>query len=848
MISRSLFLLLALCFLPACMLTAQDKIRVYLANDDHTDFFWSANAETYHKVFLETLDYYIDRADETADEPASWQSRWNCDGSYWMWIYEKNRSGKQFRRLISKIRDGHISVPLTALSVCLGATPAEGVIRGMYYPGKIGRQYNVEFPLAYQIENQTLAYGLGALWAGAGAKYSWTGICNCDTRIRDLDRRENYIYWWVGPDSSRVLMKWYPMILGGMSFGSYAEARQIGRVNQFLGNPDLRGQYPYRIIGLFGKGWDDLETMTREFMIASRYEQRDSIQYIVSNETDFFRDFEENYGDVLPSQSLGFGNEWELYTAYMQETTSRMLRSIEKLRSAEALASLVSLEDRRFMEPFISSRDSAWMNIGLFWEHDWGMVHREYFVPERISWQNGITAQVENYVDRLYDEARERLGRMIAKEGGNPRYFVFNPLGFERDDVADLPCTGNCPVKVIDVFSGEEVPAQVVGEGEGTRVQIMARSIPPAGYKVFEVMEAEGQAFEHVGKWDGRQLETPFYRATFSGNGSITSLVEKSTHREWARAIDGRTINDLGESSGTVILERNGCVSATIRIESPLPLQHTTRITFYGAIPRIDIQNEITENFEGNFEWTFSFNLDDPQVWHEEVGAIVRADLYENGGYLSSRNARYDWLTLGHFADVGDGRQGITISSPDCNFMQLGNSSVDRLDTKTPQLKILAGADSIAGSSSRPFIRNQGGADHFLQRFALVTHNGFRKSDAMRFSLAHQNPLVCGEVMGGKVLPVDRYALIRIDHPDVLLWALKPAEDGFAEEGLVARLWNMSGRDEHFHLSTTDKMVRAKRMTHLENPVHDIEVHNNQLSSTIKHQQLATYSFFLERN
>ena len=39
--------------------------RIYLANDDHTDFMWTADTETYAKVFVEMLDFHLALADET---------------------------------------------------------------------------------------------------------------------------------------------------------------------------------------------------------------------------------------------------------------------------------------------------------------------------------------------------------------------------------------------------------------------------------------------------------------------------------------------------------------------------------------------------------------------------------------------------------------------------------------------------------------------------------------------------------------------------------------------------------------------------------------------------------------
>ena len=55
--------------------------RIYLAPDDHTDYYWTADGATYQQAFLDMLDYYLDQCDSTAGEPPEHQSRWNCDGS-----------------------------------------------------------------------------------------------------------------------------------------------------------------------------------------------------------------------------------------------------------------------------------------------------------------------------------------------------------------------------------------------------------------------------------------------------------------------------------------------------------------------------------------------------------------------------------------------------------------------------------------------------------------------------------------------------------------------------------------------------------------------------------------------
>ena len=71
-----------------------DPKRIYLAPDDHTDYLWSANEGQYQQWFLQMLDYYLNQADATAGNPSQYQSRWNCDGSFWVWTYERNQHAR----------------------------------------------------------------------------------------------------------------------------------------------------------------------------------------------------------------------------------------------------------------------------------------------------------------------------------------------------------------------------------------------------------------------------------------------------------------------------------------------------------------------------------------------------------------------------------------------------------------------------------------------------------------------------------------------------------------------------------------------------------------------------------
>jgi alpha-mannosidase len=821
--AKSGFGLLALALLlVACtgVASAQSK-RVFMAPDDHTDYFWTATDVQYRQMFLTMLDYYINQADATAGERPEYQSRFSADGSLWLWEYEKNKTGSEFQRLVDKLKSGHISAPKNPLVITYGGVPAEAVLRSMYYSGQLERRYGLEFPLAIAMENAGMAYGLGALWAGAGARYSWKGVCNCFTLISGLDDRDHEIYRWVGPDGSSLIMKWFSLLHpnDNQSIGGYAEARvpatALNLVTSQAGANGFAARYPYDTIGVFGQGWDDPQTTNLNVQQACKADTDPSRQCIVSNTVDFFQEFEPRYGATLPELSASFGNEWDLAPASLAEVSARVKRAVERLRTAETLATLVSLVDPTFMDGRSAARDRAFLDMGLYFEHDFENGGPGVSGATRIAWQRQVATEIEAYVDALVADGIDALGALITKSGANPRVFVLNPLSWTRSDVADIAYAGPLPAHVVDVASGAELPSQVVTVDGVQYLRVAVSGVPSVGYSVLEIRAGAGQAFGGGPTADAASgvMENELYRVTVAPRGAITSLVDKRLgNREMVGSTGGFALNDLGPAGGTLQIENAGPVSVTLLATSPAPLAHRTRVTLLRGSDRIEIKNEVTQNFGDVRSWRFSLNLTSPDVRHEEVGAIARARLTTAGGSYAPRNARYDYLTLNHFADMtGAGPVGVTLSNADAYFMQVGSSGVSTLDTTTPQLSVLLGG-GLRPSNPIP---NQGGDASFLQRFALRSHGAYDQAAAMRFALEHQNPLTVGPVSGGGSYPEASHSFLSISDPGVLLWALKPAEEGIAE-GVIARVWNLSAAPTTFSLGLDEPIASARYVWHTE--------------------------------
>ncbi|MCB9302710.1 MAG: glycoside hydrolase [Lewinellaceae bacterium] len=848
----AMIIVLALAF-TSKELTAQQE-HIYLANDNHTDYFWSGDPQTYVNVALNEIDYYLDQADATDNLAPPYQSRYNLDGAWYAYDYKQHRTPEQFERLMSRIRSGHISIPYNFFVSTYGGQPTEAILRGMYWQGQLDREHSLNISMAVAMENQTLPLGLSSLWAGSGAKYSWKGVCGCASPVtRDLlENRNHEIYNYQGLDGSGLVMKWYSLSPGGSRrLGGYAEATA-----PYIAVADCEAKsntpaYPYSITGAFGYGWDDLESLTNTFVQAAQDESNSNRQVYVSNEHDFFEHFLSTYdASSLPVETATYGNDWDMDCEALAAVTANVRRSVEKLRTAEALASVVSVVDENFYAASDPQREAAWIALGSFWEHNFGLGG--CCSGGRGAWEQGLEQQISGYVDGLFENSLAALATKVENSSSNSRFIAFNALGWVRSSFVDVAYDGGPDIKVVDVHTGLEAPHELFTLNGSQYLRILAENIPSVGYKVYEIRQETGTSYPNAAALQGNIFENSFYRLTVTSQGVITSLIDKMNgNQELVAPTNGRYLNDFGQGNaegGTLTLLHNGPVSATLSCTSPNPLQHTTLITLYAGIDRIDIDNQINDNFGDNIRtYSFSFDFQNPTLRHEELGSVLKAKYISNGGNYAGpgQPIRHDWQTLNHFADIGTDSRGVVLSNQGAGFMKLGNSSLNFLDENSAQVNVLIGG-RMGGSG--PGFANQFGQTEFRNSFALRTRSSaFDGSAAMRFALEHQNPLVgrAIDTQDGN-LPPDSFSLLSMSDPNVLLWALKPAEEGVADGGLILRMWNLDGQGHANTVTFTGEAFNAQRTTHLETDIEPAVIQQGKLVATIGQQKMETFRVFLD--
>jgi alpha-mannosidase len=614
-------------------------------------------------------------------------------------------------------------------------------------------------------------------------------------------------------------------------------------------------KYPYHISGAFGYGWDDLKTTTRKFVDAAKQHTDEHHQVIVSNEIDFFKDFDQHYGKNLPTESISYGStEWGIGVASLAEVSASVKRSMEKLRAAEGLYTLVALKDKKFAENLAEMKEQAWIACGLFFEHNWtadGPITRK----QRADWQRKMAHQLTSYVDTLYNLSQARLGELISNPAKKQEtFYVYNPLGWSRTDYCDYLYNGPANIAIVDQLGSTEVPFQFIQTKDKTFLRILASDIPSLGYKVFAIKKGISKIYpEFAAKVTGQVIENDYYKITITAQGAITSLIDKkNNNRECISEVNKLFANDLGPSKGSTSLndqplrvENAGPVSVTLVAESYKPIKHTSKITLFKNNDRIELENYITQNFSDKpVTYSFSFNLDNPEIRHEEAGAILTAKPVSVGGHYADSICRLDWLAVNHFADISGDGQGMILSNRDAYFMKPGNSTVEKLDFTTPQINILAGGqiDKDTGLG----IENQDGDSYFEHFFALKpTSNDHSATQSMRFSLEHQNPLVAGKVSGSKESYGNEFSMFTISDPNVLVWSVKPAEEGI-DQGIILRVWNTNNKDVDCTISAERPIDSVQQITHIETNIEPITPVSGTLKTSIGHNRMETFRISLK--
>jgi alpha-mannosidase len=836
---RAPAILAVLLALPACFSTSSRAHDVYLMNDNHSDYGWNATTEAYDEAMAAEFDYYLNQIELTRNDPPESQGRFNADSWWYLYNYEQKRSSFVFERLIEAIRSGHITVPLNPFVLLYGAIPTEAAIRAGYYPGRMEREHGIKFRLAQYIENATTPWGIASIWAASGVDFSWKGICGCVTETPYREHTTD-VFRWRGPDGQEILKKWYEFDnkKNNMSYGGYAEARShlsLDRIDAAI-HRTFRRTPEIPVTGLFGAGWDDVAYTTDRLVQTAREWNRRAApadRVIVSNGVDYFEALEPHV-QHLPVLEGGWGMDWDLWPAALSRWTTRTRNAFERLRSVEMLMVLASIGDESLWHEMRPRIEVALTDYFKYFEHSWGGTS-EMLVRELLAKKKQWAESFERAIAAADKAATAALSGMF-ETGDDRRVVVVNPLGFARTDYADLPLSGDTPLRVVDVATGQAAPSQTIQADGEARLRFLARDVPALGYRQYRLEPGEPPSLPPAATVGEDRIDGDRYRVETGRFGEIVRAFDKQADRDMTAS--PLNLVEQGQVTGWTA-ENVGPVSTTLRLDIAGDPDRIVRLTLFRDVDRLEIENIVAGAPEAELSYIFDFGLEDFTIHFEEVGAIARpGPVAEGGNFLPGTNAEF--MTLNHFASVADGNYSVTLSNWDAMAMRVGDSTQQQFDLSSSRIGVLG-----VGNPRNAEFEAQGGAEYFVNRFALVGDpEGFSGARAMQASLAHQNPLRAIALPPRQSGPLTAAvsSMAAVDASNVVVVGFKPAEE--RDGGYVLRLWELEGRETPIAVDISAfQPMRAFETTLIETDRAPATLQAGKIMSGIGANEMKTFRF-----
>ena len=418
------------------------------------------------------------------------------------------------------------------------------------------------------------------------------------------------LFQWEAPDGSRVLTYFPHDYVNGIN--PVQDAQYIGEDTALCSG--FHTQMLLYGIGDHGGG------PTRQMLDAAvRWQKSPKAafpNFRFSTAQEFFDEVDRNLSKLdLPVWNNEMYLQFHRGTYTSQADSKKRMRQMERLLlNAEKFSSLAMLRGRKYpQEQF----EDCWRRVLFNQFHDL-MAGSGIHVIYEDEAESMEFVKLTN--GPILDGAMKTLVARVDTRGPGTPVVVFNPLSWQRTDVAEAQAQfpGNAEYVEVRDAAGHVVPSAVVSRDPSAnivKVRFLARSVPSTGYRIFHLVPSvsPGNAPSTL-KASGLSIENEFISVEVDPKtGCVTSLVNKKDGRNILRPggqgnlletfvdkpkeYDAWNIDPDYEKSRTELLEaeevklvENTPVRAVVRIKKRFQNSSFIQdLCMYPEVPRVDV-------------------------------------------------------------------------------------------------------------------------------------------------------------------------------------------------------------------------------------------------------------------
>ncbi|MCE1198727.1 MAG: hypothetical protein LWW85_07150 [Marinilabiliales bacterium] len=506
----------------------------------HTDIGYTRPQSEILSEHQRYIDYALDYCDLTDTFPDEARFRWTCESAWVVKEYLKSRPAAQIERLRQRIREGRVEV--TGMFCNMAETADENLMTDFLRP--MGQLVNSGIPITTVMQNDVngIAWSMPDFFKHTSVRYLNMGI----NKTRSLLPFEiPTCFWWESPSGERLLAFRADHYMTGNFMGLESQKIKTEKLLNHLAKLDEAG-YPFDKIAIQFSGYytDNAPPSTAACRLIKEWNEKyTSPKLKLSTASDFFSYVEKKYGSTLPIYRKAWLDWWTDGVGSASRETAETRKTQNLKNVDEGLLSMVLMNGQPIPEKWQEQTDHIAENAIFYDEHTFGAdesIDHPYSENTTKQWlQKGSYAwEATKMQTLLHETSLARLQPNFAK-AEQPVIWVINSLGWSRSgtlrlfvDSEVLPL--NQHIRIVDMISGAEVPAQMIRKrAEGAYWEFSVDDVPAMGAKPLMIERISNAREQVKAESSTEKLENKFYRIVLDkSTGCIASLYDKELQKE----------------------------------------------------------------------------------------------------------------------------------------------------------------------------------------------------------------------------------------------------------------------------------------------------------------------------
>ena len=673
--------------------------KVFLLHHTHVDLGYTGTRADVERELVRMVDVSLDLVTASASRPEPQRFRWIHEGS-WPVLRYLERPDARKDELFAMMREGRIE--LTGLYM----NPTDLFDGDMLecstkYAVDLARENSLPLDTAMFSDCPGIPWSVPDMLNKYGVRYLSAApdvIMSCPLEVERP-------FYWEGPDGGRVLT-WFTDWRNWW----YAEGLYALKLTENRSEAAKNLQQYLRQLGEEGYRWRGLAIHVGMDNVGPAPELMDFVAHWngahpetevrMATNHDFFSYMEQEHGGEFAVHRGAWPDWWANGHGAAAYEVSCSRQAKASLRRSAALARKLDCEAE-----YCAPREEALLDVLMFDEHTWGdsrSVRAPWDTRTRLGW-----SEKRAYALSALLQAGSVEGKLLSRIDDKGTV-VFNPHDEDFHGLILLPANskGRGAPELVSAADKLVVPGQ--------RAQLRRTAGPTGDWYVVNLPAGSSRVFTRRKRKPAQtpslELETDFFRLDHdSASGRITGLFDKTVGRNlldqsagwgFAELIHERTRSQRGRKAmydhltyGTNKQEAKRPVPEFIRkgsddglrqgerVAGPVYTAQLTRgrlpgvkfereVRVYHELARVDVFYRLEKSVNTDYESlyvAFPFAFASPTVWVENAGAVFQAGKEQLPGSAT------DWLSVGEYAAVTDGKSTMVLVPHHVPLIQVGD-------------------------------------------------------------------------------------------------------------------------------------------------------------------------------